>query len=332
MPIVSRVLRGLTAAAVIWGAVLPVAVAAAQASGFPQRALHIVVPTGPGSAPDVLTRKLGEAVGARLGQPVVVENRPGAAGMIGAEAVARAKADGYTLLMAWDGMMAINPALYARLAYDPAADFVPVAGLARVEFALVAHPSFAPNNVAELVTYAKERPGQIPYASPGAGEAHHIAMEELKRQAGIDLVHVAYKGGPAALNDVLAGHVPLTIIGLTPALPQLANQRLKALAVLGNARSRHLPSVPTISEALPGYDMEGSWLALFAPAGTPAPVVNVLSEAVSHALADPGLAEFVASQGMLPLPLTPSALDALRTDDTERFRARIQAAKIRIDG
>lgn len=157
-------------------------------------------------------------------------------------------------------------------------------------------------------------------------------MEELKRQAGIDLVHVAYKGGPAALNDVLAGHVPLTIIGLTPALPQLANQRLKALAVLGDTRSRHFPNIPTISETLPGYDMEGSWLALFAPAGTPESVVAVLAEAVTQALADPGLAEFVASQGMRPLPLAPSALDALRADDAERFRARIQAANIRIDG
>lgn len=307
------------------------AIGQGDAPSFPSQPIRIVVPTGAGSAPDVLARHLGQQLSSRLGQSIVVDNRPGAAGMIGADAVAKARPDGHTLLMAWDGMMAINPLVYKRISYAPLKDFAPVAALGRVEFVLVAHPSFAPNSVQELIDLAKSQPGRIDYASPGSGEAHHIAMEALKHRAGIDLVHVPYKGGPAALNDVLAGHVSVAFIGLTPALPHLRSGKLKALAVLGNERSPQLPAVPTVAQSLPGYSIEGSWLALFAPAGSPDPVLDKLNAEIAAITGADGFKSFMREQGMVPLRIGRAGMTQLIRDDTARFREIVDKAGIRVE-
>ncbi|MCY1515488.1 hypothetical protein D9M68_500760 [compost metagenome] len=298
---------------------------------YPTQPIRVIVPTGSGSAPDVVMRSLAQKLSLRLGQPVVVENRPGAAGMIGANTVAKAPRDGYTLLLAWDGVMAINPLLYKEIGYAPLKDFVPVAAVGRVEFVLVAHPTFPANSVRELIELAKARPGRINYASAGTGEVHHIAMEALKSQAGIDLTHIAYKGGPAALNDVLGGHVPIGFIGLTPALAHLRIGKLKALGVLGMERVRQLPTVPTLGETLPGYAIDGSWLALFAPAGTPEVIVRKLGTDLNELIRTDEFSSFLAEQGIAPLQISQQGLSQLVRDDTVRFRKIIEQAHIRLD-
>ncbi|MGN6461725.1 MAG: Bug family tripartite tricarboxylate transporter substrate binding protein [Pseudolabrys sp.] len=279
----------------------------------------------------MLARTIGQQLLPKLGQPFVIENRPGAAGMLGATTVARSSPDGYTLLLAWDGMMAINPSLYRRMNYDPQKDFLPIASLGRVEFVLVAHPSFAPNSLTEFIALAKSKPGKIDYASAGIGEVHHIAMEALAAQAGIQLSHVPYKGGPAELNDILGGHVPLGFIGLTPALPLLKSGQLKAIAVLGQQRSRHLPNVPTVAETLPDYSIEGSWLGLFAPAGTPQPVVQRLNSDIIEITKKQEFAEFLTAQGMIPMHLDVAQFSQLISDDTKRFHGIISKLGIHIE-
>jgi tripartite-type tricarboxylate transporter receptor subunit TctC len=291
----------------------------------------VVVPTGAGAAPDLLARKLGQDLAPRLGGSFVVENRPGAAGMIGATTVARSSPDGHTLLLAWDGMMAINPSLYPQINYNPQTDFLPIAALGRVEFVLVAHPSFAPNTLAELIAAAKAAPAKFNYGSAGVGEVHHIAMEALAAQAGIQLTHVPYKGGPAELNDIMGGHVPFGFIGLTPALPLLKSGNIKAIAVLGRRRSEHLPAVPTVAEALPGYSIEGSWLGLFAPAGTPSEVVQRLNSETNKLIKERQFIDFMVGQGMVPMELSVSQFAELIRSDTARFRDIITKLGIHIN-
>jgi tripartite-type tricarboxylate transporter receptor subunit TctC len=308
-----------------------VALAQSGQTAYPTRPITVIVPTGAGSAPDVLVRKTGQELFSTLRQPFVVENRAGAAGMLGANAVARAAPDGYTLLMAWDGMMAINPVLYPKLSYNPQKDFVPVAATGRTEFVLVAHSSFEPNTLQELITFAKANPGKINYGSAGVGEVHHIAMEAIAYQAGIHLVHVPYAGGPAELNDIVAGHVPIGIIGLTPALPFLQTGKLKALAVLGKDRLRALPSVATVSETLPGYSIQGSWLGIFAPTGTPAAIVEELNADINRTLKDQAFSNFLLVQGIEPMNLTTAEFRQLIIDDTARFGEIIKKTGIHIE-
>ncbi len=298
---------------------------------YPQRPITVVVPTGAGSAPDVLVRKIGQELNKTVGQPFVVENRPGAAGMLGANAVARAAPDGYTLLMAWDSMMAINPTLYRHLNYDPQKDFAPITVMGRTEFVLVANPSFAPNTLQEFIDLAKSNPGKINYGSAGVGEVHHIAMEALAAQAGIHLVHVPYGGGPAELTDIVAGHVPVGIIGMAPALPFLKGGQLKALAVLEEHRSPTLPSVPTVAETLPGYSIQGSWLGLFAPAATPEAIVSKLNSNINRLLKEKELADFLLGQGIIPMGMSPAEFRQLIRSDTVRFRDIIEKTGIHIE-
>ena len=293
--------------------------------------ITVIVPTGAGAAPDLLARKLGQDLAPTLGRSFVVENRPGAAGMIGATAVARSAPDGHTLLLAWDGMMAVNPSLYRQINYNPQKDFVPIAALGRVEFVLAAHPSFAPNSLAELIAAAKAAPGQINYGSAGVGEVHHIAMEALAAQAGIRLTHVPYKGGPAELNDIMGGHVPFGFIGLTPALPLLKSGKIKAIAMLGQHRSEHLPAVPTVAETLHGYSIEGSWLGLFAPAGTPNDVVQRLNSETNKLIKEKQFIDFMVGQGMVPMGLSVSQFAELLQADTARFRDIVTKLGIHID-
>lgn len=300
-------------------------------SSFPDRPIRLIVPTGAGSAPDLLGRTLAERVSAQLGTSIIVENRPGAAGMIGAETVARAKPDGYTLLMAWDGMMAINPHLYPKISYDSQKDFDAVSGLGRVQFVLIAHPSFPAKNLPELIEQAKARPGHYNYGSPGAGEAHHIAMESLLNNANIDVQHIPYKGGPAALNDILGGHVAMGIIGLGPAIPHIRLGRATPIAIVGKERSALLPDLPTIQEQLNTYNAQGSWLGLFAPAGTPPAVLDKLDHAFQQGLASGEMDALLREQAIDRLALNRTQLQELLKTDYSHYRQVIQDNNIKVN-
>jgi tripartite-type tricarboxylate transporter receptor subunit TctC len=320
-----------TSAALVLALIAPAAFAQPDTALYPQRPVTVVVPTGAGSGPDVLVRKLGEKLSRMLGQPFIVENRPGGNGMLGANAVARAAADGYTLLLAWDGMMAINPILYPKLNYDPQKDFAPISAMGRTPFVLAAHPSFAPNTLQEFIALAKANPGKIDYGSAGVGSVHQMAMEALAAQAGIRLMHVPYSGGPAELKDIVGGQVPIGFIGIAPALPFLKNGQLKALAVLGQERDPELPAIPTVVETLPGYSIDGSWLGLFAPARTPDGIVGRLSGDINGFLKEKDVADFLSREGIVPMGLGPAETRQLIRDDTARYKDVIEKTGIHIE-
>ena len=258
--------------------------ACAQAgASYPTHPVTLVVPYPPGGSADVLARAVGQKLGERLGQTVVVENKAGAATAIGAKAVARAPADGYTLLLGTVSSQAINPAMN-KVGYDPVADFVPVAPLASIPFVFVANPSVPVSSVADVIALARSKPGELAYASAGPGTSNHLAGELFASEAKIKLLHVPYKGSAPALNDVLAGHVPLMFDLQATSMAHIQGGKLKPLAVTTRERSSLLPSVPTMAEAgVPGFEVS-AWFGLFAPAGTPQPVVDRLNTEVTAIL------------------------------------------------
>ncbi|GAA4354839.1 tripartite tricarboxylate transporter substrate binding protein [Variovorax defluvii] len=264
------------------GAVALAPPAGAQGA-YPNRPVTIVVPYPAGGSADILARTVGQKLGERLGQPVVIDNRAGAGTAIGAKHVAGAPADGYTLLLGTVSSQAINPAMN-KVGYDPVKDFTPVAPLASIPFVLVAHPSFSGKSVADVIAQAKAKAGELSYASAGPGTSNHLAGELLASAAGIKLLHVPYKGSAPALNDVVAGHLPLMFDLQATAFPYVQSGKLKALAVTGPTRSSMLPAVPTVIESgLPGYEVS-AWFGVFAPAGLPRPVLDRLHADISAVL------------------------------------------------
>jgi tripartite-type tricarboxylate transporter receptor subunit TctC len=282
--------------ATIFGAALALA-ALPAAADWPERAVRWIVPYPPGSGTDIVARLLAQRLTERLGQPVVIENKPGAGAAIGVQAVANATPDGYTIGMADTGPLCINPALYKQLGYDPVASFVPVSLLANLPFVLTVHPSLPVTSVAELVALAKAKPGQINYASVGNGSSVHLATELFKTLAGIDLVHIAYKGSGPALQDLLAGQVSVMFVNLLSSLPSIEAGKLRLLAVTPGKRLASLPQVPTIAEAgVPDYAYV-SWFGMLAPAKTPPEIVARLNSEVVAALAEPEIVQRLLSQG-----------------------------------
>lgn len=263
---------------------------------YPSRAITIVVPQQAGGGSDIVTRLVAQRMSVILKQPVIIENRVGAGGNIGAAYVARAKPDGYTLLMNSNNHV-INPALYSNAGYDSIKSFVPVASFAKGTLLLVANSSFAPNTVAELIAEGRKNPGQIFYSSPGNGTVNHLAMLMFEKTAGVKFAHVAYKGPPASLADVAAGQVPFTFGALASSRAYIDNGKLKVLAVTNEDRLTALPKVPTIKETVPSYSVT-PWYGLFAPAGTPESIVNALHAATNTALQDPSVKENLGKQGI----------------------------------
>ena len=272
----------------------------AQSSGaYPNHPVTLVVPYPPGGSADVLARAIGQKLGERLGQPVVVENKAGAATAIGAKAVAHAPADGYTLLLGTVSSQAINPAMN-KVGYDPVADFVPVAPLASIPFVFVANPAVPVSSVGDVIALAKSKPGEIGYASAGPGTSNHLAGELFASEAKIKLLHVPYKGSAPALNDVLAGHVPLTFDLHATSMAHIQGGKLKPLAVTTRVRSSLLPNVPTMAEAgVPGFEVS-AWFGLFAPAGTPPPIVERLNTEVTAILKSPEMQKQLHDLGAEP--------------------------------
>lgn len=281
--------------------VLPLA-AAAQA--FPGKPIHIIVPYPPGGSLDVTTRPIATAMSESMGQSVVVENRTGASGMIGTDYVAKAAPDGHTLLMIYEGNI-IAPAVFPKLNHDPIRDFAPITKVTVGAHIIVAHPSVPVNTLKELIELARREPGKLTFGSPGIASGQHLAGELFKQQAGgLDIRHVPYRGGGQMIVDLVAGHVPLGIIGLPPALPHIKTGKLKALAVTARTRSRFLPEVPTVEEAgLAGYETV-QWFGAVAPAGTPKPVIDRLFAEFVKALKHPAVVERLTAAG---LDIAPSA-------------------------
>jgi tripartite-type tricarboxylate transporter receptor subunit TctC len=307
-----------------------VAPAAATAQAFPTKPVRIVVTYPPGGGADLMARLIAPRMGESLGQPVVVENKPGASGQIGAGEVARAAPDGYTLMLD-AANFAVNPSLYAKLPYDPARAFTPIGVLALYPNMLVVTPSFAPKSVKELVDLAKAKPGTIAFASSGNGSAQHLAGELFKQKAGVDLQHIPYKGGGPAMNDVMGGQVPVFFANVASGLGHVKGGKLRAMALTGAKRIAALPDVPTMAEAgVPGYEVY-EWNGIFAPAGTPAPVVAKLAEAVQKAMASPEVRERVAALGGEIAPQGPKEAEKFIREQTEMWARVVKAGDIRVD-
>ncbi|MBU1442513.1 MAG: tripartite tricarboxylate transporter substrate binding protein [Gammaproteobacteria bacterium] len=294
-------------------------------SAYPERPITMVVPYPAGGSADILARTLGQKLAERLGQPVVVENKAGAGTAIGARFVAGAAPDGYTLLMGTVSSQAINPAMN-KVGYDPVKGFTPVAPLASIPFVLVANPSFAPKNLAELLVQAKDRPGELAYASAGPGTSNHLAGELLASAAGVKLLHVPYKGSAPALNDVLAGQVPLMFDLQATAFPNVRSGRLKALAVTGKTRSELLPDVPTVMESgLPDYEVT-AWFGVFAPAGLPKPIRDRLNQEISAVVGTPDMQKRLNALGAVPEQDSPEKFAAFARSEADKWAGVLKKA------
>lgn len=311
---------------------LGVAIAAPAAhAAYPERAIRWIVPFPAGGAMDNIARTLGEDMSRTLGQPIVVENRPGAGGNIGTELVARAPADGYTMVIVANGM-AVNPALYGKLNYDPVKDFAPVSLLAVVPNVLVANKSKSTaKTVAEVVAGAKAKPGKYTYASAGNGTSIHLAGELFTSMAHVELLHIPYKGSGPAITDLLGGQVDYMFDSITSAKPHIQSGKLTAIAVTTTQRSAALPDVPTVAEAgLPGYELS-PWFAAFVPAGTPPAVVTTLNRAMVDALRKPEVQKRLAGIGAEAIGSTPAALKEHLARETAKWGELIRARGIRAD-
>ena len=304
--------------------------ASAQAAAYPARSIRYIVAQAPGGSSDTLARVITKHLAESLGQPVVVDNRPGATGNIGAELVAHAAPDGYTLLQAATSH-ATNPALEAKLPFDPIRDFAPVVLLSEAANLWVASPSLPAKNMRELIALAKSRPGQIKYGSSGIGSSQHLAGELLKSLTSIDIVHIPYKGSPQALIDVLGGRIPLMCSTIAPAMPHVKEGKITALAVTGLRRSAAAPDIPTVNESgLPGYEAT-AWQGVLAPAGTPRDIVVKLNAEIVRILNRPEVKKQLADQGFDTVGSTPEEFGEFIKVEIAKWAKVIKAAGIRME-
>jgi tripartite-type tricarboxylate transporter receptor subunit TctC len=303
------------------------AMASARAQDYPTRQITLIAPWPAGGAVDVLCRGVAPHLADRLGKPVVVENRPGAGSVIGTATGAKASPDGYTLVMAGSGSLAISPTIYKKLPYDPTKDFAPLLLSAKIPFFLVVNPSLPVRSVSELVAYAKQNPGKLSFASGGAGSPHHLYAELFKSLTGIEMTHVPYKGSAPALTDVIAGHVPLLFSDPVPSLPVIRDGKVRALGVTTAARSPSAPEIAPIAESgVPGFDVAG-WGMIVAPAGTPAPVVARLNAELNKVAALPDVQQQIVKLGMIPGGTAPpEKLQGFINSEIERWGKVVQQA------
>ena len=303
--------------------------APAGAADYPIKAIKLVVPYSAGGSTDARARLVGEKLTQRLGQPVVVENKPGAAEQIAITSVTKAPPDGYTLLVSTFSGLAVNPSLYgSKLPYDPNKDLVPVSLAATVPTVVVVHPTVPAKTMAELAAFIKSKPGAVSYASAGNGTPSHLGMESYKKITGLDAVHVPYKSNPNAITDLLGGQIDFMITDTSTGVPQVKGGKLKALGVSTTERNPLLPEVPTIAEAgVKGYDM-GYWFAAYAPAGTPPAAVAKLRELLAAATQSAGAKNFFDSSGSVAWTTSPEALAKFQADETAKWGKVIKAAGI----
>ena len=300
-----------------------------QGQGYPNKTVHLIVPFTAGSATDILARTFGQKLSEMWGQSVIVENRPGAGGTIGAAVVAKSPPDGYTLLVN-SAAQAYNAAIYPSLPYDTSKDFVEIAALAGQPNVLVVARATGVKTVAELIALAKQKPGQLNFGSAGTGSGTHINAEKFKLAAGIDVVHIPYKGTPEALNDTLAGRVTYFFSPISAALPNIREGKLIALGVSTAKRSSALPNVPTIAEAaLPGFDYN-LWVGIFAPAGTPPDIVDKINKDVERVVQQPDVRERFANLGAEAMPMSPAEFRKFVQGEIDDSAKVIKAAGIKV--
>jgi tripartite-type tricarboxylate transporter receptor subunit TctC len=302
----------------------------ARAQSWPSQPVRVVVPFAPGGPTDVQARIVLQAVAPRLGQPVVIDNRAGAGGNLGAALVARATPDGHTLLAGTVGTNAINQSLYAQMEIDPQRDLAPVAFLGTAPNLLLVHKDFPARDLAGLIAAAKARPGQLTYASPGNGTSNHLAMELFKTRAGVNITNVSYRGAGPALQDVIAGHVPVMFNGLDNALPAVRSGQVRALAISSLRRAPLLPEVPAIAETIPGFET-ASWTVLFAPAATPEAVVARLNREVAAAIAAEPVAGRFRELGLQAPALSPAELRAFVAAEVAKWAEAVRASGARVE-
>jgi tripartite-type tricarboxylate transporter receptor subunit TctC len=305
--------------------------APALAQNYPTKPIRILIAQAPGSATDVISRLVGNRLSEALGQPIVIEARPGAGGVVGTEAAARSAPDGYTLFMANNSTHGSNPAVYAKLPYDALGDFAPIAFVASVPYVLVVDPSLQVKSVPQLIALAKSRPGKMNYASAGNGSTHHFCGELLKSLAGVDLLHIPYKGSPPAIAGLLGGEVSLMFANLTDIGAQIRSGKLTPLAVTTPKRASSLPDLPTLSEAgLTGFEIT-SWFGVLAPAATPAPVVARLNAEANKVLARADIRDALAALGLETAPGTPEQFAAHIKSEIAKFTKIGKAAGIKAE-
>jgi len=303
--------------------------ASAQANDYPNRAVTFVVPFAPGGVTGLFARLLGQKLEQRLGKPFVVDHRPGGGGITAATAVARAAPDGYTIMMASSTILAFNVTVRKELAYDPRKDLTPIALLARVPFVLVVNPALPVKSVEDLVKLAKEKPGQLSFASPGPGTFHHLNAEIFKSRFGVDLVHVPYKGTAPALQDITAGHVSMMFADVPPARGLVESGKIRALGVTTAQRVAALPDVPPLAEAgMPGYDAS-SWHTITTTGGVPKEIVDKLSREIRAIMAEREVQDLLSQDGTLPqVSPSPDAMRAFVSDEIVRWGEVITKAGI----
>jgi len=291
----------------------------------------MIVPYPPGGSADILARAIGAKVGEGLGQPVVIDNRPGAGTIIGTEATAKSAPDGYTFMLGTVSSHAINPALNPKLPFDPVKDFTPLSLVASIPFAMIVHPSVPAKSVQEFVALAKSKPGQLNYSSAGNGTSNHLAGELLKSMAGIHIVHVPYKGSAPALNDLIAGQVSLMFDLVLTAAPHIKSGAARGLAVTGAQRSAVLPELPTVAETgLAGYEVS-AWFGIFAPAGLPQPVAKRLNAEFVKVMREPDLKQRLASLGADPLSSTPEQFASYLRSEIDKWAKVVKASGMKVD-
>jgi tripartite-type tricarboxylate transporter receptor subunit TctC len=310
-------------------AALPAGARIAWAQAYPTRPVRVIVPIAPGGVSDITARLIGQWLSERLGQQFVIDNRPGGGGNIGTEAVVRAPPDGYTLLLV-GSFNAVNATFYDKLNYNFIRDIAPVAGIIVVPSVLVVHPSVPAKTVPEFIAYAKANPHKLNMASAGTGTVSHIAGELFKMMAGVDMVHLPYRGGGPAFNDLLGGQVQVMFASTVGSIGYIRAGRLRPLAITSATRSEALPDVPTVSEFVPGYEAS-FWFGVGAPKATPAKIVDRLNEEINAALADSTLKARLAELGSVPMPMTPADFGKLIADETEKWAKVIRAANIKAE-
>src|SRR5471032_614375 len=271
-----------------------------SAQEYPTRPVVIIVPQAPGGGTDIISRIIGQQLSTQLGQPFVIENRTGAGTVVGTVTAAHAAADGYTLLAGLNSNMAVNSSLYANLGYDPIRDFVPVGMMAEFPFVLVVNKDFPAQSVKELIALAKSKPGEINYASAGNGSGQHLSMELFMLMTGTKLTHVPYRGAAPAYTDIISGRTPVFFDNLASALGQIKGGNVRAVAVAGTQRSPLIPDVPTVAESVPGYQ-NYVWFGLWAPKGTPQPIIAKLNAELKKALAEPSVRERIVKDAGVPM-------------------------------
>jgi tripartite-type tricarboxylate transporter receptor subunit TctC len=332
---IRRACKTLARLAVGLGALLSFIVsipAPTLATDYPTRLVRIVVPVVPGGLADALARAVAQNLSTSLGQQVIVENKAGGNFQIAVSHVANSPADGYTLLVAQEGAIVLNPHLYSKLSYDPLKDLAPITGIAKVDQVLIAHPSLPANNARELIELAKSKPGELSFGAFGPGSTPHIYMEILQHVVGIKFTPVQYRGAAPMLADVAAGHIPVTFISLGQALPLAQEGKVKILAVCTPERLESLPQVPTLVESgLPGFEAT-AWHGLFAPAGTPKPIIEKLSEQVQKMTSDPAFRErFFAPTFFRSMASSPEQFSLTIATESAKWKDFVEAAKLRLE-